>query len=76
MKVELTATAAEWVEAQIAAGHFANAEQAISHAIETAKLSRLRETIEASIARGGDNSADDVLQHVKSQLAGHAKKAS
>jgi Arc/MetJ-type ribon-helix-helix transcriptional regulator len=34
MKVELTAKAARWVKAEIAAGNFASAEDAVRYAIE------------------------------------------
>lgn len=74
MKIELTPDAAQWVEAEIAAGHFATADDAIRHAVNAAKLLALRETVEASIARGGANTADEVLAHVKTRLTERTDK--
>jgi hypothetical protein len=72
LKVELTSNAAAWVQAEIAAGHFANADEAINHAINKAKLTGLRNTLSESIARGGNNSADDVLTYAKTILSTEA----
>ena len=69
VKVELSPDSATWIKDELAAGHFATAEEAVRHAIEQAKLSALRETIEASIARGGSNTGEEVMAHVRNHLA-------
>jgi hypothetical protein len=57
-----------WLKAEIAEGHFATPEGAISYAINEAKRAALRETLNASIAQGGANSADDVRRAVADRL--------
>ena len=78
MKIELTGSTADWIAAEVAAGHFTSPEDVVSDAINKAKLAALRETVDASIARGGTNSAEQVLEYVKSHLAtnAHAKQPS
>jgi hypothetical protein len=49
-----------WLRAEIVQGYFATPEDAISYAINTTKRAALRQMLDASIAQGGDNSADDV----------------
>lgn len=72
MKIELTPDSATWVKAELDAGHFATAEDAVRFAIEQAKLAALRATIEASLARGGSLTADDVMNSVRHRLATQA----
>lgn len=68
MKVELTPDAQLWVEAMIASGRFATAEDAVRFAINRAKRNELREMIDASEAEGGSFSADDARAHVRDHL--------
>jgi hypothetical protein len=60
MNITLTPDQEAWLRAEIAEGHFTTPEDAISYAINAAKLTDLREMLDASIAQGGDYSADDV----------------
>lgn len=78
MKVELTPDAAQWVEAELAAGHFPTAEDAVRHAINQVKLRTLREALDAAVAEGGSNSASDARMHVRQYLDGlkQTRKAS
>jgi Arc/MetJ-type ribon-helix-helix transcriptional regulator len=64
MNITLTPDQEAWLRAQIAEGHFATPEDAIAYAINVAKRAALRETLDASIARGGANSADDVRRAI------------
>jgi Arc/MetJ-type ribon-helix-helix transcriptional regulator len=68
LKIELTPDAAQWVEAEIAAGTFPTAEDAVRYAINQAKMMALRAKLDAAVAEGGDNSADDVRAHVRQHL--------
>lgn len=68
MKVELTPDAAQWVEAELAAGRFLTVEDAIRHAVRQTKLTELRATLDASIAEGGSFSAEDVRRSVREHL--------
>ena len=68
MKIELTPDAAHWVQAEIAAGTFLTAEDAVRYAINQAKTTALRAKLDAAIAEGGDNSADDVRDFVRQHL--------
>ena len=68
MKIELTPDAAHWVEAEVAAGTFPTAEDAVRYAINQAKTIALRAKLDAAVAEGGDNSADDVRAHVRQHL--------
>ena len=65
MKVELTPDAAQWVEAEVAAGRFATAEDAVRYAIKRAEL---REMLDASEAEGGEHGSENVRQYVRNQL--------
>ena len=65
MKIELTPDAAQWVQAEIAAGTFSTAEDAVRFAIRQAKTTALRARLDAAVAEGGDNSADDVRDFVR-----------
>jgi Arc/MetJ-type ribon-helix-helix transcriptional regulator len=68
LKVELNLDAAQWVEAEIAAGTFPTAEDAVRYAINQAKTIALRTKLDAAVAEGGDNSADDVRSYVRQYL--------
>jgi Arc/MetJ-type ribon-helix-helix transcriptional regulator len=68
MNIALTPDQEAWLRAEIAQGHFATPDDAISYAINEAKRAALRETLNASIARGGANSADDVRRAVADRL--------
>ena len=68
MKIELTPDAAHWVQAEIAAGTFPTAEDAVRYAINQAKTIALRAKLDAAVAEGGDNSADDVRDYVRRHL--------
>lgn len=72
MKVELTPDAAQWVEAELAAGRFATPEDAVRYAINRAKRDELREMLDASEAEGGEHSSDDVRRYARSHLERHA----
>ena len=73
MKVELTPDAELWVQAEVAAGTFPTAEDAVRHAIRQAKLNSLREMLEASEAEGGGHTSEEVRRFVHDRL-GQAKK--
>ena len=68
MKVELTQDAAQWVEAELAAGRFATAEDAVHYAINRAKRAELREMLDASEAEGGSHTSEDVRRQVRDHL--------
>ena len=68
MKVELTPDAAHWVEAEIAAGTFPTAEDAVRFAVQQAKIAALRAKLDAAVAEGGSHSADDVVAYVEQHL--------
>ena len=68
MQIELTPDAAHWVEAEVAAGTFPTAEDAVRYAINQAKTIALRAKLDAAVAEGGDNSADDVRAYVRQYL--------
>ena len=68
VKIELTPDAAHWVEAEPAAGTFPTPEDAVRHAINQAKATALRAKLDAAVAEGGNNSADDVLEFVRQHL--------
>jgi Arc/MetJ-type ribon-helix-helix transcriptional regulator len=68
MKIELTPDAAHWVEAELAAGTFPTPEDAVRFAINQAKTAALRAKLDAAVAEGGDNSADDVRSFVRQHL--------
>jgi len=68
VKVELTPDAAQWVEAELAAGRFATAEDAVRYAIIWAKRAELREMLESAEAEGGSHSGEDVRRYVREHL--------
>lgn len=69
MKVELTPEAARWVETELAAGHFATAEDAIEAAVITAKLTGLREELAAAISNPHRYTMDQVKNHLAAKRA-------
>ncbi len=68
MKVELTPDAAQWVEAELAAGRFPTPEDAVRYAINRAKRAELREMLDAAEAAGGSHTSEDVRRHVREEL--------
>ena len=74
MKIELTPDAAQWVEAELQAGRFQTAEDAVRHAITQVKILALRSTLDAAVAAGGQNTADDVRRHVRQRLDQEAEE--
>ena len=71
MKVELTPDAAQWVQAELVAGRFATAEEAVRYAINRAKLAELREMLDASESKGGHYTSEDVHRYVGDHLDGN-----
>lgn len=74
LKVELTSAAAEWVQAEIAAGHFLNAEEAINHAINKVKLVILRDELATAVADPHRYSMDDAKAALAAERANLAKE--
>ena len=68
MDITLSAEQETWLRAEIAKGRFATPEDAITHAINEAKRASLRETLNASIERGGANTADEVRRAITDRL--------
>ena len=68
MKVELTPDAAQWVEAEIAAGTFPTAEDAVRHAVSELRINALRAKLDAAVAEGGSHSTTDARRYVREQL--------
>jgi Arc/MetJ-type ribon-helix-helix transcriptional regulator len=68
VKVELTPDAAQWVEAELAAGRFPTPEDAVRYAIQRTRQAQLREMLDASEAGGGSHSTEDVRRHVRDHL--------
>jgi predicted transcriptional regulator len=68
MKIELTPDAAQWGEAELAAGRFLTAEDAIRHAVNQVKIAELRAVLEAAEAEGGRLTTHDVRQHARDHL--------
>jgi Arc/MetJ-type ribon-helix-helix transcriptional regulator len=68
MKIELTPDAAQWVRTEIASGTFLTAEDAVRFAINQVKATALRAKLDAAVAEGGENSADDVRDYVRQHL--------
>jgi hypothetical protein len=67
VKIELTPDAA-WVQAELAAGRFPTAEDAIRHAINQAKLVELRAELATAEAEGGSFTTDDVRRYARDHL--------
>jgi Arc/MetJ-type ribon-helix-helix transcriptional regulator len=68
MDITLTADQEAWLRAEIAKGRFATPEDAITYAINEAKRTSLQETLNASIERGGANTADEVRRAITDRL--------
>jgi hypothetical protein len=68
MKIELTPDAAQWVEAELAAGRFLTAEDAVRYAINQVKIMELRAALDAAEAEGGEFTSDEVRQYVYERL--------
>ena len=68
MKVELTPDAAQWVQAELAAGRFPTAEDAIRHAVNQAKLTELRAALATAEAEGGSFATDEVRRYARDHL--------
>jgi hypothetical protein len=68
VKIELTPDAAQWVQAELAAGRFPTAEDAIRHAINQAKLVELRAELAAAEAEGGSFTTNDVRRYARDHL--------
>lgn len=68
MKVELSPDAAQWVEAELAAGRFATPEDAIRHAVNQAKLTELRADLAAAEAEGGRFTTEEVRAYAREHL--------
>jgi Arc/MetJ-type ribon-helix-helix transcriptional regulator len=68
LKVELTPDAAQWIEAELAAGTFLTAEDAVRFAISQAKTTALRAKLDAAVAEGGDNSVQDMRVFIGHRL--------
>lgn len=68
MKVELTPDAAQWVEAELAAGRFPTAEDAVRYAVNYAKLAGLRGELEAAEREGGSFTTDEVRRYARAHL--------
>ena len=66
MKVQLTPDAAQWVEAEIAAGTFPTAEDAVRYAVSELRTNALRATLDAAVAEGGGHTTAEVRPHVLS----------
>ncbi|QWR78552.1 ribbon-helix-helix domain-containing protein [Candidatus Magnetomonas plexicatena] len=68
MKVELTPDAAQWVEAELDAGLFPTAEDAVRYAVNYARVSQLRSELEAAEAEGGSFNSDEVRRFAHEHL--------
>lgn len=68
VKVELTPDAAQWVQAELAAGRFRTAEDAIRYAVNYAKMSELRAELKAAEAEGGSFDTDEVRRFARAYL--------
>jgi hypothetical protein len=65
LKVELIPDAAQWVQAELAAGRLPTAEDAIRHAVNQAKLIELRAELAAAEAEGGSFTTEDVRRYAR-----------
>jgi hypothetical protein len=68
MKIELTPDAAQWVEAELAAGRFLTAEDAVRHAINQVKIAELRAALAAAESEGGRFTTDEVRRYARDHL--------
>jgi len=69
VKVELTPDAAQWVQAEVAAGTFPTPEDAVRYAMQLAKRNALRNALDAE-AEGGTFTTDEVRRHAQEHLDG------
>lgn len=60
MQIDLTSDSEAWVNGKLAAGQFANAQDAVRHAINQAKLAELRAELAAAVSDPRRYSLDDV----------------
>lgn len=63
-----------YIREQVKSGRFNNASEVVRDALRLheereAKLASLRATLDASIARGGSNTDEDVAAHIEAELA-------
>jgi Arc/MetJ-type ribon-helix-helix transcriptional regulator len=65
VKVQLTPDAAQWVEAEIAAGTFPTAEDALRYAVSELRVNALRATLDSAVAEGGRHTTADARAHVR-----------
>jgi Arc/MetJ-type ribon-helix-helix transcriptional regulator len=70
VKVELTPDAAQWVQAEVAAGTFPTPEDAVRYAIQLAKVNALRNALDAAEAEDGTFTTDEVRRHARNDLDG------
>ena len=68
MKVELTPDIAQWVEAELAAGTFPTAEDAVRHAVSEFRTNALRAKLDAAVAEGGSHTTADARRYVREHL--------
>jgi len=70
VNIELTPDAAEWVKAEIAAGRFPTAQDAVRLAINQAKLIELRGELTAAEAEGGNFTVEEMRRYAGNHLDG------
>jgi len=68
VKVQLTPDAAQWVEAEIAAGTFPTAVDAVRYAVSELRTNAIRATLDAAVAEGGGHTTAEVRAHVREHL--------
>jgi Arc/MetJ-type ribon-helix-helix transcriptional regulator len=68
VKVELTPDAAQWVEAEVAAGTFPTAEDAVRQAIAELRANALRARLDAAVEEGGRHTTEDARRYVRERL--------
>ena len=67
MKVQLTPDAAQWVEAEVAAGTFPTPEDA-RHAVNVLRVNASRATLDAAVAEGGSHTTTEARAYVREYL--------
>ena len=68
MKVQLTPDAAQWVEAEVAAGTFPTPEDAIRHAVNELRANAFRAALDAAVVEGGSHTTTEVRAYVREHL--------
>ncbi len=68
-----------FVETSVAEGRYASAVDVVSEGLRLVeerdeKLKALRETLQASIARGGSHSVEDVMQYIRDKREDRARE--